>query len=466
MKVIDTTKTLPLVAVAVAAVLALSLASCTDNPVGGEGGFDDPLELTGVRWQSPDSSGSPEQLNPGDLIALEGNNMDAVASVFFNGIEADFNPALASNEYLVVSVPGDLPFGELDPDSEEFNTVRVENRSSEAQLDFPVLPPGPELQEMSNEHAFPGDEVTLYGQFLYLTESVTMPNDVTISADDMEAEPDGSAVTFTVPPSVSTEINGNISITTAAGSDDSAPAFLFHGYRGVILDMLNGGGPAAEPEHGGPQIEQWGWWAAMHPYSGGDVYPTNAQDHLEGAEGDFVIVKQGGGDPVGEGDGAWWGSYRSINLTGDTEWVAPENLDEPAGNFAVKFEMSVEGDWNTGAFQILLNETNYAALVQPWYNEQGSNNAVSYDGWRTYTLPLDEFRSNGGSGGTTNSLEALLGSDGVADIGPPARDENPPAFRFINGDPAEVTGELPGGVSFAVDKVRITRIGGGEGAAE
>lgn len=458
MRLLDTTKALNLATVTLVALLAFTLASCDDSTVGA-GNYDEDLELTGVRWQSPDSSGSPEELNPGDLVALQGTNMDAVAKVFFNGIEASFNPALASESYLVVSVPGDLPFGELDPDSEDFNTIRVTNNSSEAQMEFPVLPPPPELEEMSNEHASPGDEVTLYGQYLYLTESVTFPNDVTISGDDIEAAADGSSVTFTLPQSVSTETNGNISITTAAGSDDSDPTFLFHEFRGVILDMLNGGGPVADPVHEEGQIEQWGWWAAMHPYSGGDVYPTNAQDHLEGAEGDFIIVKQAGGDPVGEGDGAWWGNYRSVNLTGDTEWIAPENLNESPGNFAVKFEMSIEGEWNSGAFQVLLPEANYAGLVQPWYNEEGPNTAVSYDGWRTFTVPLDEFRADGGSGGTATSLEGMLGSDGVADAGP---DGNTPSIRFINSAPAEVSGAVNAGVSFAIDKLRIVRIGEAE----
>lgn len=453
MRFFATTTALRRIVVPVVAVLALSLVSCSDSTVG-TGGFDGPLELTGVRWQSPDSTGTPDELNPGDRVALEGTNMDAVARVYFNGVEADFNPALASESYLVVSVPGDLPFGELDPNAEDFNTIRVANNSSEAQLDFPVLPPPPELREMSNEHAFPGEEVTLYGQFLYLIESITVPDGVTISGDEVDAAADGSSVTFTLPPSVSTAANGTISITTAAGSDDSDPAFLFHGYRGVLLDMLNGGGPAAEPVHGGPQIEQWDWWAAIHPYSG-DVYMANAQDHTTGAEGDFVIVQQGASrDAIGEDNGAWWGNHRSINLT-NSEWVAPENLGESSGNFAVKFEMAIEGEWTTGTFLILLNETNYAARVEPWRNEQGANTPISYDGWRTYTVPLSEFAANGGSGGTTNNLETLLGSDGVAGYG---ADGNAPAFRFVNDTP----GALPAGVSFAIDKIRVTRIAGGE----
>lgn len=443
------TKRVDLASAVLIAALAFSLVSCQDNTVGGNGDYDEPLELTGVRYQNPDSTESPEELNPGDLVALEGQNMNSVARVYFNGIEVDFNPALASNDHLVVSVPGDLPFGEIDPESEEFGTVRVENTSSEASLDVPILPPAPDLQEMSNEHAFAGDEVTLYGQYLYLIESVTFPGGVTVGTEDVESEPDGSSVTLTIPDGVDTSMNGTISITTVAGSDDSDPSFLFHGYRGVLLDMHNGGGPIAEARHAPPQVEEWDWWSAIHPYSG-DVYQESGQDHVEGAEGDFIMVEQAGRDEIGGGNGAWWGSYRSVNLT-NSEWVAPENLGESSGNFALKFEMSILGEWNAGTFRILLPEANYAAEIEPWLNEDGSTSPVSYSGWRTFTVPLNEFGADGGSGGTTNSLETLLGSDGVADYGP---EGNAPGFRFIN----DTERALPAGVSFAIDKIRVVRI--------
>ena len=455
MRIFATTKALSLATVTAVALLAFTLVSCSDNTVGA-GNYDAQLELTGVVWQSPDSTGSPDELNPGDLVALQGQNMNSVARVFFNGVEASFNPALASEQSLVVSVPGDLPFGELDPEGEEFNTIRVANNGSEATLDFPVLPPAPVLREMSNEHAFPGDEVTLYGQYLYLIESITFPDDVTISGEDADAAADGSSVTFTLPEGVNTAVNGNVSITTAAGSDDSDPAFLFHGYRGVILDMLNGGGPIADPVHGGPQIEQWQYWAAIHPYSG-DVYASSAEGLAQGAEGDFVIVKQAGGGAIGTGDNAWYNNHRSIQLNGGLQWVPPESMSESPGNFAVKFEMAINGEWTTGAFQILLTETNYAALIQPWYNEQGQNAAVSYNGWRTYTVPFSAFRADGGSGGAATNLASLFGSDGIADAA-----GNPPGFRFLNAAPAQVAGELPAGVEFGIDKIRIVRIAGGE----
>lgn len=436
MRLLDTTKALSLGTVTLVAVLAFSLASCSDSSVGTQG-FDEQLEITGVQWQSPDSSGTPEELNPGDLVALQGNNMNSVAQVFFNGIEVEFNPALASERYLIVSVPNDLPFGGLDPESEEFNTIRVANQSSEAQMDFPVLPPPPELQEMSNEHASPGDEVTLYGQFLYLTESITFPNDVTIGPENLDAADDGSSVTFTLPQSVSIEANSNVSITTAAGSDTSAPAFLFHDKRGMLLNW---------DDHA-----SWQFWNAT-------VATSSDSEFGSGAEGSFGILQAGSEIPVG--DNAWYSSNRTVNLN-NQQWVAPENLGEPPENFAVKFELNIAEEWSTGNIIIHLHETTenyqsgYGYRIQPWRQSDGSVSAVNWQGWRTFTVPLSQFRDGYGSpdGSTAPDLVALLGEDGKAGSGGP--DNNPSSFRLNN---IGGNSPIPASQAFAVDNIRVVRI--------
>lgn len=441
MKLIDTMKAIHVVAAVLAAGLVLALGACTDNPVGGDRSFDDPLELTGVRWQDPDSSGAPEELSPGDLIALEGQNMDAVASVYFNGIEASFNPALASETHLVVSVPSDLPFGELDPDSEDFNTIRVENNSSSAQLDFPVLPPEPDLQEMSNEYADPGEEVTVRGNYLYLVESVTLPDGTTISGDQVEATTDGTEAVFTIPASATPE-EGAIEYTTSSGTGVSPPSFVFRDNRGMLFNM---------DDHA-----DWQFWNAMQSTS------SENQDLISefrpGAEGEFVIMR-GDGPIQGGGNNEWWTANRTINLNSQ-QWVAPENLDESPENFAVKFELNIRQEWAAGSILIYLietaspdtYETGYAYRVKPWEQQDGSVSAVSWDGWRTITVPLSDFQDAYGTGSTTTSLTELLGDDGA--VGPGGPDDNPTSFRLVNFSDATI----PAGQAFAVDNIRVVRI--------
>lgn len=459
------TKALGLAVSLLVATIAFALVSC-DNFSGGSGNpignLDEPLEITGVQYQSADSvdaNGNPIQpdtIGPGDRIAIQGNNMNSVANVYFLGYEADYNPALASENYLIATIPGDLPFGELTPAAlDTLDAIRVTNDAGEATYnEAPVLPGPPSLQSMSNEHAMPGDEVTLYGQALYLIESITFPGGVTLSGDDVNAAVDGSSVTFTLPQSVSTEVNGNVSIATSAGSDDSGPTFLFHDYRNVLVDRLSGS-PVAPTVHNTSQFGGPGWvyWAAMTPSDG--TYSNSAPDFTTGAEGDFLILQKGDGrSEVGENDNAWWTTYRSINfpITGTfsgytAQWVPESSTSEPASNFAVKFEMSlVGGEWETGTLKMLMPETSYAARFEPWRNEQGSNTPISFSGWRTFTVPLSAFASNSGSGSAATTVGAVLGSDGV----PNSR----PSFRFINDTP----GALPAGVAFAFDHIRVVRI--------
>lgn len=417
------------------AAIAVTLVSCSDSTISGDD-FDAPLELTGVRYQSPDSSEAPDEIGPGDLVALEGQNMHAVARVYFNGVEASFNPALASKEHLVVTVPSDLPFGEMDPDDDTFNTIRVENESSEAELDFPVLPPAPQLQGMSNEYADPGEEVTITGQYLYLAEAITLPDGTTIPRDDITSEADGSAATFTIPSDAS-KTEGDIEMETASGSGVSTPAFAFHDSRGMICNF--------------DDVDNWEYWSAMHPYDDGYDYETPAS-YFDGtgAEGVFTIITPDG-DDIGSPNTSWWDPFRSINLAQGMEWVDPEHLDDPLENFAVKFELAIEGTWSTGT--LLLRTENedgwtYSARYEPWNAEDGVE-PVAYEGWRTVVVPLDQFRTYDeldGTGNRPSSLSELL-PDGVAPY---------PGIMLIND--IEDAPPIPEDLTFAVDNIRVVRI--------
>lgn len=408
----------------VAVVIALTQVACDDSSTISSGSFDEPLTLTGVRYQSPDSADAPEEVHPGDLLALEGQNMNAVARVYFNGVEASFNPALTSEDYLIATVPPDLPFGTLDPEEETFNTIRVENESSQSEIDFSVLPPAPQLGEMSNEYADPGEEVTIRGQYLYLIDAITLSDGTTISGDDVEAEADGSAVTFSIPPGTSLE-EGPVSITTVGGSGNSAPAFSFHDRRGMICNF--------------DDAQNWEWWNATF---------TSDASNYPGAEGNFAVMTSGASGIAG-GDVAWYNDVRSVNLTQGMQWVDPDNLDEPPENFAVKFELAIDGTWNRGT--LLLRAENedgwtHSARYEPWRTEDGVE-PVDYEGWRTVTVPLSEFRTWGndqdGGGNQPSSLSELL-PNGTAPY---------PGIMLIN----DTDIDMPANVSFAVDNIRVVR---------
>lgn len=235
------------------------------------------------------------------------------------------------------------------------------------------------------------------------------------------------------------DLTGSVSSVSAAGSDDSEPAFSFHHYENVILDIEG--------------VQDWEWWSAMHPYDGSYDYETPASNFksegFEEVEGDFVILTPT--DELSADDNSWWTSYRSINLNAGSEWVPPEAMGEQADNFALKFEMGIEGDWETGTLQIFLPENNFGYRYEPWLQDDESVNSVSFDGWRTVSIPFGEFRTEAGHGNTAQTLGEVFGEDGVVD-----RNEagDAPGFRFLN----DSEGEVPEDLIFAIDNIRVVRI--------
>ncbi len=444
MQFFDTKRALGAVTSLLMATVALALVSC-DGLSGGTGDtigdLNESLSISGVQLH-PDSAMSdlpqPDTLNPGDRIAIEGNNMNSVASVYFLGYEADFNPALSSENHMVVTVPSDLPFGELSVAGlDTLDAIRVENNASQASYnEVPVLPGPPTLESMSNEYADPGEEVTITGSALYLVESVTLPDGTTIPGEEVEATTDGGGATFTIPAGASTEA-GPITYATASGNDESAPLFMYRDDRGMLLNW---------GDH-----SSWQGWNAVVATSSDSAFSS-------GAEGSFAILQGDGEIPVG--DNAWYGANQSINLNNQV-WVDPANLGESPENFAVKFELNIAEEWSTGNILIHLIETSdgyqsgYGYRVQPWLQDDGSVQAVNWQGWRTITAPLSEFTDGYGDpeGSTAPSLTALLGEDGVAGNGGP--DGNPPSFRLNN---IGGNGPIPPSQAFAVDNIRVVRI--------
>lgn len=437
--------------VASAAFVLVSCDGISSGTGDAAGSYDEPLEITGVQYQDADSvdaSGNPlrpDTLAPGDRIALEGQNMNSVAQVSFLGFEASHNGALASEDNLIVSIPGDLPFGELDVAAlDSLDAIHVENQSSEAAYnDVPVLPGDPELNGISNEYADPGEEVTITGNALYLVESVTFPDGTTVSGEEVEATTDGEEAVFTVPSGVTKE-EGPVVYTTSGGTGESSPSFLFHDTRGMLLNM--------------DDYTSWGGWSAM---ASGDAGSELRADFDPGAEGGYLIMKGDGEIPGSNTE--WWTGNRTIQLN-DQQWAAPENLDEGPENFVVKFELNVRQEWEAGSVQLyLLNTaspenygTGYAYRLQPWLQSDGSVSTVSWEGWRTISIPLSDFTDAAGSkdGATPSNLGELLEEDGTVGSGGP--DGNPTAFRLVNYSERV----MPADQAFAIDNLRVVPVAG------
>lgn len=397
------------------AILAVMLYSCTDNGIESQVDGNGVPNISGVRYVNPDSSRNIDKVGPGDVVALVGTNIDATVHVYFNGVEAPFNPALLTDTTLIVTIPGDLPFGSMDPNGEEMNTIRVANDNGESVLDFPVLPPAPSVAKISNEYAYPGEQITIEGQYLYLVTSVAFPGGV--EATEFNSVPDGSSMTVTVP-SGATE-SGGIEITTAAGSTSSSPAATFREAAGMVCNFDD-----------------------VNNYAGWSVAVENDPTVFPQGWGNYAHMAA---EEVAGGDWSWWNGGRSINVN-EVQWIDPANLVDPVASYALKFEVNVNVAMEYGTI-LIRNDDAWAfiARFEPWTD---SGNAYQPEGWKTVTIPLTEFRAKSsdgvdGAGSSVPSLTQLLGDNASRPLG----------FMYVNDD-EDVTQT----VDLAIDNIRVVKI--------
>jgi hypothetical protein len=113
---------------------------------------------------------------------------------------------------------------------------------------------------------------------------------------------------------------------------------------------------------------------------------------------------------VAANEWSWWNGGRSIN-TNSAQWVPSANLSDPVSNYALKFEIYVKQPWVTGSFYIVKDYSwTYVALYTPWKQADGTSAKFTTSGWQTVTIPLDQFKTNNGTGSAVTSLSTLLGS--------------------------------------------------------
>ncbi len=425
MKMLNKRKIFSLVTVLALASMVFVQISCQDNSLSA-GDFDEPISLSGVRFASPDSSDEVTKIGPGDAISLQGTNLDAVAHVYFNGYEATFNPTLATSGNLVVTVPSDMPFGEMDPDAYYMNTIKVTNSTHQDSMEFPVQPPVPQLGSMSNEYAVPGETITISGQYLYLVTDVTFPGDVAADMSTVTTAADGTWMEVEVPSGATTE--GDIVVTSTAGPSPPSVSTEFMQTDGMLCNF--------------DDVQNWEWWSAQF---------TSDATNFPGAHGNFALMTPAEGD-VSAGDTQWWTNHRSINLSQGQQWIDPSNLGEPASNFAIKFELALNQPWDNGT--LLLRTENstyqYRARYEPWRTEDGVE-PVEYEGWRTVTVPLNMFSSYGGDPGVDGGGQSI---SNISTILPNGQAPYPGIMLYNDLDRA-----LSADMEFAIDNIRVVRIG-------
>jgi len=372
---------------------------------------NEPPTINNVRayLASPDDS-VLTRVGPGTWIVIQGSGFKSTKQVYFDGIQATFNPALLADQNLVVQIPEGIPFASVP--AEQMNSIRVVTEGGETTFQFPILAPPPVITAASNEFAYPGETITLRGNYLYLIDKITFPGN--IDAPEFTATDDGTTVRVKVPASLTQ--SGPITVKTQFGTATSP--FGFNDLTGMLLDF------------DGIGTFDWG----TNLLSDATLFP--------GARGTYARFVKEGGIPANN----WsWYEDRAI-ISKPQDWVAPSELKAPAANYAMKFEIFVKEPWSTGVLFIgppADDNWQYMARYEPWKTTPNFKTTS----WTTVTIPLTQFKKKSAAGVDGGGESAATVNDIVGNVSEVVK------FMFVN-DTATPLAKL----DLAIDNIRVVKI--------
>jgi hypothetical protein len=371
----------------------------------------DPPDITNIRLIDPEQADieiSGAGLNA--WLVIQGTGLATAREVYFNEYSASFNPALVTDENIVIQIPEATP--NIGTDSVLTNTVRVVTAYGEdTYTGFVVYAPPAVIELMSCEFALPGDTMTLMGKYFFGVDSVIFPTDLSAIILDESAE--GTSCTVVVPEGAVN--SGAIRVITLGGASETG---TFRDTTGMICnyDDLN-------------TSEGWGGYiynseyAVLVPELSGNVWVSEATN-MSGP--------------------SWW-NQTMVNAIVSGPY--PQYTNVKAENVFLKFEMYVKGPWNAGYFQATFVSRNdagdwvetYRYNYQPWDVEDGPVD-IETDNWVTAQIPLNEFSLEGNGAVYLETFDPLAAYDFMG-------------FYFINPSATVIPYIL-----IAIDNVRMVEI--------
>jgi hypothetical protein len=298
----------------------------------------------------------------GNQYAIIGSNLATTMSVSFNGVNVYFNPALLTDNSIIVTLPSNtstvlVPYG-----SNQSNKLVVVTNHGQVEYDFPILQPPATITGFDVTSGAQGDEVTIKG---------TVFNGVTaVRFDDVPATiigtPTATEVRVKVPAGISQAF---IYVVTPGGV---AKSTLAYGFKYIIFDeQLN---PA----------NSWGKWGGWDTSE--QVLPST--EHPKGGLNSFKI--------------AYLGAYGAIQLHPDVAFPLPNGFSS--------LKLSIYGGANataTSQVAVYLKSDNG---VDPTDAQKVKLTLVP-GSYNSYQIPLSAFSNN-----PANINEFVIQNYGTANL--------------------------------------------------
>ncbi|WP_183580405.1 glycan-binding surface protein [Mucilaginibacter sp. X5P1] len=431
--------------------------------------------------------------NGGNYVVIQGINLQNATEIDFDGVAANFNPALISSNNAVVPIP---TINYTTIDAAKLYSITYKTKAGSTTFLFKLGPLPPTISAISNVFANPGDSVYLYGKNLVLVQQFVYGGTKILS---FNSSPDGTALGFLMPAATP---SSQIIVTTKSGTaldtiratptitgisnEDAAPGdsvYITGTYFQSSQSLVFGGTtitsfkvskdlktiafvmPAlTSSQNGGPlsittkfgtattvfNVEDFvdgvfQNWDNVNTYPWGLSNTSNSD--FPGNTGWYgeLYNTQSGGQPLGPYNSSWYNGGQGINM-GGSQWVPTANISSSPANYAVKFELYVPKStpWLYGDIYVAENYSfTYISRYTPWINKAGTITPYYTDGWQTVTLPLSSFATNNGKGTPVPSISALLGSSGNTGMN----------IWFLNDSSVTVKS-----YSLAIDNIRVVKI--------
>lgn len=378
------------------AVVTVGFTSCDDDD---EASGSSPITVTQIYLERSTATVTDRPVDfarLGQTIRIEGSGFKGLKELYVNGFRTYFNTTYITNNNMIVSLDMDTPISGADP--EERNTIRFVKSGTEYVYEFEIRAASPVIKSISNTLPKAGETVTVYGENLQLTESVTLPGGTQVTKiTNAPEEEDGEWFSFVMPSDV-TEY-GAITVTCANGTAVSAE--YFNNSNCIVLDFDGNGAQGS-----------WNWSETGSMISSDDLVDDPLGTPLGTGRGKVLKIipdrlLDAGGIAQGKprATECWTaGSGNELDDWSRMYTYIPETT--PLTDVAFQFDIYVPGTWvGTGHIQIcLINSFNFGgigsdddsdskqcAFYCPWIVDGEVVPFTTGDQWVTVTIPFSEF---------------------------------------------------------------------------
>jgi hypothetical protein len=391
----------------------LFLSSCDKDESSGVRTSNTPPTIERVRLTDPSTKDSSlQQSTLGSTIAIIGTNLASARTVSFNGYALNVNPAYATDNSIVITIHDSVPTIATNPNVPD--ELKVVTAGGEATYKFTVLPPRPEILQIGNEFAKPGETVTIYGRYFYFVDTVFFGSRAVTTG----ISANGTSLTVTIPTGVDLT-QGDLRVRSKSGlSATGAKTKFYNPARTLML------------------ID----WDSNQKFGWGLNTATAIKSSFPGItpiDGKFAVIDQ-------NVPGNWgWNNDKVIHMQDFSDanklfFPVPSGFDPEAAIANYEIKMEVASTLPVGALMLQAWQSN-PNVGNIEKNIQLSDFVKSADGkWYTVAVNLGDVVS---STGKLTKYKDLYNATGVSEF----------RLLVINSTTADIPAKL------AFDNIRVEK---------